>query len=237
MEKFVHFNLKSALGSFNRPYSNNNPSTFYIIPKSALAGIILGINGIKRSIAIKENLYKLMTENIDYSVVFKSPFKIKYWVEYGYNLDNVGKKRSNYNPIKFERLVDVDYDIYIKYSNQNDRVLKIMEDFIQNIKKRDFAFFPSMGNANFFADIEFCGEFESNKLSGRFKTKGICTNIVMSDEISYNTIKSDSIPIKNVSYLGFDHNSYITIYFDEECNKILSEGNYYEINGESLEFI
>jgi len=54
MENVIVFNIKSALGSFMRPQSRNNPDTFNIIPKSALVGIISAVIGFDREF-MKEN--------------------------------------------------------------------------------------------------------------------------------------------------------------------------------------
>ena len=239
MEKVIIFNTKSDLGSFQRPQSNNNPSTFNVIPKSALVGMICAVVGIDRDIMRETNMYKTLTEKLRYSVIPRKPFQIKYWSEYGYNHGNVFQSadRPVYTPAKYERLVDVDYDIHVLYDNEDQDVTKLIQNFIENVRNQEYVFPPYMGMANFMIDISYVGEVQPQACNGVFKTRGICTELVVEDGLEFENIRTDDLPTRSVSYLAHDNQSYRTIYFHDNCGTIKAEGNYYEVGEECLEFI
>jgi len=239
MENVIVFNIKSALGSFMRPQSRNNPDTFNIIPKSALVGIISAVIGLDREFMKENNMYKILTEKLKYSIRLRSPFQKKFWCEYGYNHGNVFQcaDRSNYTPTKFERLVNVDYDVYILYDNNDTNINPLLEDFINNIKANEFVFLPYMGMANFFADITYIGVFEPKACCGKFKTYNFCTNLVLDESQPFENIGTDDIPTTSISYLGHNNKSYKTIFFHNNCDSLDAEGNYFLIQNECVEFI
>lgn len=238
MEKVVIFNVKSALGSFQRPQSNNNPSTFYIIPKTTVIGMMAAVIGLNRNVMKEHNLYKIFTEKLKYSVKLCSPFQIKVWSEYGYNHGNVFQKdRPIYTPSKFERLVDVNYNIYIMYDDTDTDMKQLINNFISNTKSNTFIFPPYMGMANFPADITFINETIPVPCNGKFSTPAICTEIVLNDSQPFANIRTDDIPTKNISYLAYDSKSYKTIYFHDNCGMLESEGNHYQVNDEAICFI
>lgn len=239
MEKVIVFNVKSALGSFQRPQSNNNPSTFLIIPKSAMVGMICAVLGLDRDFMKESNMYKILTEKLRYSVISRSPFQIKCWSEYGYNHGNVfqSKKRLIYTPAKFERLIDVNYDIYVMYDDNDIDIKTLLLNFVENVKFNQFMFPPYMGMANFPADLTFIGEYEPQACNGKFNTNAICTELVTDDSQPFKNIKHDDIPTLSISYLAHDRDSYKTVYFHDSCGSLEAEGNYYLVGKEAIEFI
>lgn len=239
MERVILFNVKSALGSFQRPQSNNNPSTFYIMPKSALVGMICGVIGFEREFMKENNMYKILTEKLQYSIRLRTPFQIKSWSEYGYNHGNVFQRTGTpvYTPAKFERLVDVDYDIYLMYDDNDADIKALLSNFVEYIKTNTFVFPPYMGMANFPAEITYIDEFEAQPCNGKFTTNGICTNLVLDDLQSFANIRTDDIPTLSISFLAHDLKSYKTIYFHDNCGSLEAEGNYYQVGEEAVEFI
>lgn len=239
MEKVIVFNVQSALGSFQRPQSNNNPSTFYIMPKSALVGMICAVIGLDREFMKENNMYKILTEKLQYSIRPRSPFQVKTWSEYGYNHGNVfqGNDRPIYTPAKFERLVDVNYDIYVMYDDTDADVKALLSNFAENIKNNEFIFPPYMGMANFPAEITFLGEFDPQACNGKFNTNAICTGLVINESQPFANIRTDDVPTLSVSYLAHDSKSYKTIYFHDNCGSLEAEGNYYQVGEEAVEFI
>ncbi len=237
MEKVIVFNIKSALGSFQKPQSNNNPSTFSIIPKSAVVGIISAIIGLERNFMVENNMYKELTEKLRYSVKLCSPFHIKYWSEYGYNHRNLASKRPNYNPTKFERLVDVNYNVYILYNTDDTDLNALIGNFIDYIKKNVHVFHPFMGMANCPIKTTYIGEYDAQPHNGEFKTSTFCTSLVMSDDQPFEDIRTDNLPTRCNSYLSFDNESYKTIYFNDKCGTLQAKGNYHQVGDESVEFI
>jgi len=238
MNNVILFNIKSALGSFQRPQSNNNSSTFYIMPKSTLIGIICGVIGLNREFMKENNLYKILTEKLLYSIRLCSPFQIKTWSEYKYNHGNVDKpNQANYTPAKFERLVNVNYNVYLMYDDNDNDLNLLLSNFIRNIKANEFIFPPYMGMSNFLAEIKYLDEFKPKNYNGKFITHNICTNIVLNESQPFINIRTDDIPTRNISYLAYDSNSYKTIYFHDNCGTIEAEGNYFLIGNDAVEFI
>lgn len=236
--KVLIFNIQSALGSFQRPQSNNNPSTFHIMPKSAVIGTICSVVGWDREFMKENNMYKILTEKLQYSIRPRSNFQIKYWSEYGYNHGNVFKKdRPIYTPSKFERLVDVNYDVHILYDDKDTDVNALLSNFIKNIKNGEFVFPPYMGMANFTAEIKYIGEFEPQACNGKFETYAICTELIINDSQPFKDIRTDDIPTLSINYLAHDMNGYKTIYFHDKCGSLQAEGNYYQVGEEAIEFI
>lgn len=236
--KTIVFNVKGALGSFKRPQSNNNPSTFYIIPKSALIGLICGNIGIDRETMKKTNMYEILSEKLQYSVQLKNPFQIKSWSEYGYNHRNiVNPGRPLYTPAKSERLVNINYDVYLLFDENDDDINALMSNFLKHLKENVHIFPPYLGMANMHADLSYCGEYTPKYQNGVFKTKGFCTNLVMEEEQPFENIRTDSVPTKSKSFLSHDSNSYVDIYFHDDCGFIKGEGDYYRVGEKEVEFI
>lgn len=238
MKVFV-FNIKGALGSFQRPQSNNNPSTFYVMPKSAVIGLICGNIGIDRDVMKETNMYSVLTEKLQYSIKLNKPFKIKYWSEYAYKHNNLlqADSRPKYTPNKSERLTDVDYDIYLLYDETDHDINGLINNFIKNIKEGTHVFPPYLGMANMHADLCFIGLFDTNQQNGIFETSGICTNLVMEEDIPFENIRTDNIPTRSKAFLSHDSNSYVDVYFHDNCGSLKGEGNYYQVGEEAVEFI
>lgn len=233
MNKILAINIKSDLGSFQRPQTNNSPSTFNIMPKSALIGIIGAVVGLDRTFMKDNDVYKILSNEIKYSLVLKSPFNLKSWSEYGYNPD-----KKTYSPLKFERLENINYDVYILFNDENEFLNDILNNFIDNVKNNVSSFSPYMGMANFLADIDFIDIYEKPIFeNGEFMTSGFCTKIIMNDKQEYNKLIVENIPTRNNGYLMFDQNSYKEIYFHLHQGIIYAEGEYCEINSFALEFI
>ena len=200
MKQVIAFNVKSDFGAFNRPQSNNNPSSFYVIPKSAVIGLICAVIGIEREHMKSNDLYRVLSEKLKYSVVLRNPFRIKYWSEYSYNHGNAFKlDRENYTPSKSERLVHISYDICVMYDDSDSDLNKIVESFANNILNQDYVFPPYMGMANFMAELSFIGKYTPEHKNGKFLTPGMCTNISTVDEQPFEFIRTDEIPTSSKS--------------------------------------
>lgn len=237
MNKVLLFNLKSDLGMFKRPQTNNTPSTFDIIPKSNVLGIILATLGIERKDA--KDLYEKFTKQFKYSVHLNSKLNKKYWSEYSYNLNNEFKQKGRqiYSPNNTERLVDIDYNIYILYDD-NSEFATIIADFIQMIKL-NLSIFPTYsGMANFKNKLMFISESNDPiEKNGEFKTNCFCTKLNYNN-YNLNNLKYicyDNIPISNSNYLSY--NEYKTINFHYNGEYIDAIGNYFLIENNAIEFI
>lgn len=201
--------------------------------------MVCAVIGLDRDFMKEHNMYKVLTEKLRYTIVPRSKFQIKYWSEYGYNHGNVfqGNSRPVYTPAKYERLVDIDYDIYILYDDEDLDVNALLLNFIENVKAQEHVFPPYMGMANLMTDLTYVGEEQPLACNGIFETKGICTEILVDETQPFDHIRTDDVPTRNMSYLAHDNNSYKTIYFHDNCGSIKAEGNYYEVGQEALEFI
>ena len=239
MNNILSINVKAALGAFNRPQSNNNPSTFSIIPKSALIGIIGAVIGLDRKIMKDSNLYKTFSEGIKYSVKLNKQFKIKSWSEYGYNHYNkCTDGKSVYSPQTSERLVDIDYDIHILYNQKSIEISNFIDNFKKNIIDKKSVFSPYLGMANFLADINFISaEEDIVENSGEFITDGFCTDLIANDKQDYSNINTEDIPTLCKSFLSHDLKSYKTIYFHNLGKTIEAKGSYYNLQSGCYEFI
>lgn len=236
--RIVKFRLFGSLGSFRRPQSNNNHSTYHIIHKPALIGLICANVGIDKETMKENNLYPKLTNNIKYSISLNQPFNIKFWSEYAFNLSNVGQSnRPNHTPSKFERLVNPDYNVHILYDENDGDTSEIIENFITNIKDGLFVFPMCLGMANMNAEIEFIGEFPCDRNDGEFKTKGICTELLLENEQPFDKIRTDNIPTTSKTILSHATEDNKTIYFHEEGECINAVGEYYMVQDEAVEFI
>ena len=240
MKKIIAFNIKSAIGSFIKPTANNNHLTFSIIPKPTLMGIIGAVIGMERKTMEETNAYPILTKNIKYAVVLKKPFEKKFWSEYAYNNKNAidGASKPSYTPAYFERIYNVDYDIYLLYDNENNDISNILNNFVDNIKNNSSVFPVYMGMANFFADIEYINTFNAPEpKNGEFSANCIVENIALSEDQPFDYIRTDKIPVESVGRIAYNHKNYKTIYFHDNCGTFKAIGQYYTVNNQNLQFI
>lgn len=223
---------------------NNNPSTFNIITKSALIGIIGAVIGMKRDEAKQIDFYKNVSANLFYSVKLNTPFKKGFWNEYSLNFMNMINKQSDAtrplrSPKNSERLYNIDYEIFIMY---NENINIFIENFIQNIKNKQSVFTPYLGMANMFCDINFKNTHLYKEENGIFETESFVTNLIdKSDDITYyNNIYTDNMPTLCNSLFVHDFDKYKQIYFNGSGkNELINgEGLFYKIeDGRCIEFI
>jgi CRISPR-associated protein Cas5h len=160
--KVIGFNLSGKYALFTKPYTKNQPQSFIIPPKTAIAGMIGGILGFKR------DEYQEKLKNLKYSVVVKG-FK-KYTTRFnllqgknatfGYDrkLDEfvnplvkppiVGSGRpSKRSPTTFELLKNPSWDVFVSLEDE------LLEELQDRIKKNLYVYEPYLGVANAFAKL------------------------------------------------------------------------------------
>lgn len=239
MLKVICVNMRGNLGSFQDPRSNNSSKTFSIPTKSSIIGLIAAVIGIDKETMIRDSLYKTISRGIKYSVVLKKPFRKTYWNEYRFNSDNI--KQSNrplYTPGKYERLLDLDYDVYIQFDDSQDLVNRIIGKFVEYVKCGKTTYIPYFGMMGCFANLKYINEYIPEERDGNFKTLGFCTDLDLNDKNQdFKDLMSDDIPTYNLGYLTFDSKSYKTIYLSRNNKYIYAYGKHFKIGDEYLEFI
>lgn len=229
----LSFNITGKRGSFTRPHTNNYISTYNVIPKSTLLGIIFGSVGHTRKLVKENNYYKLFTKNIKYSVVHNKPLVKKPYDEYRYN-----PKQKKYSPNSYEIINGIDYDIHIIYDDSISIINETMNDFINNLKTNSFVFSPSLGRANMPADLKYINCGIPVVKQGEFTTNGFCIEDSLSIKTlenvnMINELSTDVLPQRNKKMFQFDYDSMINVVFNKNGNKIIGEGEYYVINNDN----
>ncbi len=161
--KVIGFNLSGKYALFTKPYTKNQPQSFVIPPKTAIAGMIGGILGFRR------DEYQEKLKNLKYSVVVKN-FK-KYTTRFnllqgknatfGYDrkLNEfvnplikppiVGSGRpSKRSPTTFELLKNPSWDVFVSMEDE------LLEELQDRIKKNLYVYDPYLGVANAFAKLD-----------------------------------------------------------------------------------
>lgn len=241
MQKVIAFNVKGDMACFTKPFTNSNCSTYIVIPKSAVIGMMAAVSGYMPEYMKKNNLYHFLTEKIQYSVRINEPFHKGYWKLYAFNFANFiqGYDRPNYTPSFFEYLSNINYDIYLKYDESDEIVKRFIDDFSESIKSEEYVFPPSLGMANMFCDIKWIDSFSGiEEKNGVFETHNFCTNILLDDDEKFkNVLVDDDFPFRYKGYLSHDFESYGDIYVNEKAEVMKGEGNYCKVDDEKMEFI
>jgi len=158
-------NISGNWGHFKKVDTNNNPLTHDIITKTALIGLIGAVNGIGRN--EMKSLFPQLSEDLLYSVAVNNIVRKESW---GFTLRSI-KVNLEKSPWQFEVLKSPDFTVLVAL--QNDRSRDIFENFLQNTRRQNAFYNPTLGWANCPADIEFISSgVLSNKKVGSFLTKG-----------------------------------------------------------------
>jgi CRISPR-associated protein Cas5h len=154
--KVIGFNLSGKYALFTKPYTKNQPQSFIIPSKTAIAGMIGGILGFKR------DEYQEKLKNLKYSVVVKD-FK-KYTTRfnllqgksatfsYSKNPLRNPPERGQRSPTTFELLKNPSWDIFVSIEDE------LLEELQDRIKKNLYVYEPYLGVANAFAKLNLFQE-------------------------------------------------------------------------------
>jgi len=154
--KVIGFNLSGKYALFTKPYTKNQPQSFIIPPKTAIAGMIGGILGFKR------DEYQEKLKNLKYSVVVKD-FK-KYTTRfnllqgksatfsYSKNPLRNPPERGQRSPTTFELLKNSSWDIFVSIEDE------LLEELQDRIRKNLYVYEPYLGVANAFAKLNLFQE-------------------------------------------------------------------------------
>ena len=154
--KVIGFNLSGKYALFTKPYTKNQPQSFIIPPKTAIAGMIGGILGFGR------DEYQERLKNLKYSVVVKD-FK-KYTTRfnllqgksatfsYSKNPLRNPPERGQRSPTTFELLKNSSWDIFVSIEDE------LLEELQDRIRKNLYVYEPYLGVANAFAKLNLFQE-------------------------------------------------------------------------------
>jgi len=155
--KVIGFNLSGKYALFTKPYTKNQPQSFVIPPKTAIAGMIGGILGFNR------DEYQEKLKNLKYSVILKSEVN-KYTTRFnllqGKNATfNFSKnplrnppERGQRSPTTFELLKNPSWDVFISLEEN------LLVELEKRIKNSIFDYVPYLGVVNAFAKLELFQE-------------------------------------------------------------------------------
>ena len=163
--KVIGFNLSGKYALFTKPYTKNQPQSFIIPPKTAIAGMIGGILGFNR------DEYQEKLKSLKYSVVLRnvSKYTTRFNLLQGrsernpetgengpftYSKNPISHpgKRGPRSPTTFELLKNPSWDIFISLEDE------LLIELQNRIKNSFFEYVPYLGIANAFAKLELFEE-------------------------------------------------------------------------------
>lgn len=188
--KFAVFELSGDYAHFKVPESTRGSFTFPFPPRTALMGLIAGILGIQRNSYWQED-QKLYSTKIAVEVlseVVKDSLKVNYTqtknittIEKMVSImipKNPAKDRGFTTQFKLDVLRNVKYRVYV---NIEDNALH--EEFVKRLKEKRYVYPPYLGHVNFFANIDFIGNFDARFLdSGQYELDGLIATMALVDE-------------------------------------------------------
>lgn len=225
--KGLKFNISGKWGHFKIPYTNNNPQTYSIIPKTAILGMLGSVCGIDRK--DMKDMFPILSKSFEYSVVLNNRVEKVSKSIYTTNLSNYkDKRRANSTPKPIELIKNVDFDIILILKIEDEISLNIFNKFEIYIKNEISVYNTYLGQTEYFCDIKYLESVEDViEISGLFETRGFVDNVKLTkfdienfDEDSI--IYSENIPISQTS------DWYNDVYKDLKFSnhKLLSEGNH-----------
>ncbi|MHA1126611.1 MAG: type I-B CRISPR-associated protein Cas5b [Candidatus Heimdallarchaeota archaeon] len=193
--KFVVFELSGKYAHFKVPESTRGNFTFPFPPRTALMGLIAGILGIQRNSYWQENLpfysAKIAVEIL--STVVKNSLKVNYTqTKTTTSLRKLGvpitllipkdpgnpKSRGFISQFKLDLLKDVHYRIYVSINNE-----ELHKQLEKRLQEKKYVYPPYFGHVNFFANLDYLGNFEAKYLSaGEHPIDGLIAASSLMDE-------------------------------------------------------
>ena len=225
--KGLKFNISGKWGHFKIPYTNNNPQTYSIIPKTAILGMIGSVCGIDREDMKK--LYPILSKSFEYSVVLNNRVEKVSKSLSTTNLNNYRRAdRENRTPKPIELIKNVDYDIILILKNSDEISLDIFNKFEVYIKNEISVYNTYLGQTEYFCDIKYLDSVEDViESNGLFETRGFVDNVKLTkfdiENFDENSIiYSENIPISQTS--DWFNDLYKDLKFSNK--NLLSDGKY-----------
>ncbi|SHO50563.1 type I-B CRISPR-associated protein Cas5b [Anaerocolumna xylanovorans] len=162
--KCICFKLKGDYGHFKPYYTTSSPTTYSLMPPTALYGLIGAVLGFPK----EDNLYysKLEEAGLKVGIGLLTPLrktsmstnlvntKGNFWVPTGRNTNGVR------TPTRYEYVVGQEYLIFV---SMTDEIL--LEKLADRLKEHRFAYSISMGLAGLLAEVELIAYEEAYQLN------------------------------------------------------------------------
>jgi len=235
--KVIGFNLSGKYALFTKPYTKNQPQSFIIPPKTAIAGMIGGILGFRR------DEYQEKLKNLKYSIVVKD-FK-KYTTRfnllqgksatfsYSKNPLRNPPERGQRSPTTFELLKNPSWDVFVSMED------KLLEELQDRIRKSLYVYEPYLGVANAFAKLTLFQEMVElengiNKIKSFFEL-----NLVKVRLIKPTRFYNELIPVGFESERSLPITKEMVVIMDEfeVLNKKEIENEFFIYKDYSLRFV
>lgn len=149
--------VKGNYATFRKPFTTTSTNSYSIIHPPAIKGLIGAIMGIDRS-----EIYS-RTKDMQIGIEVCNPIKKS---TQSSNLTRLDKSWGERFPSNIEFLRDVEYNIYLKW-NQDE-----IDKLVNILKNRQFVYNPYLGNSQYNAKIELLEECTITKIS-ECKTKSV----------------------------------------------------------------
>ncbi len=193
--KFAVFELSGKYAHFKVPESTRGNFTFPFPPRTALMGLIAGILGIQRNSYWQENqkFYSAKIAVEILNIVLKDSLKINYTqTKTITSLRKIGapitllipkdpgnpKSRGFITQFKLDLLKNVKYRIYVSIDDD-----ELHKQLVKRLKEKKYVYPPYLGHANFFANINYLGNYDADYLSaGEYAISGLIAASALMDE-------------------------------------------------------
>ncbi len=234
--KVLVFDIWGDYAHFRRFETTTSPLTFYIPTRTALAGIIAAIIGLKR-----DSYYDYFKpENSKIGIKILKPLsKVRININLiktddGFFLwDNEDNPHS---PTPYEFVKTPSYRIYVRLEC-NELQTKLKE----NIREHQCYYTPYLGISGLIANFQYIGEFDSyeHTVGNDVSIDSVTRNTKVSVKLEvddYRTYVIEKIPV----YMNKDRvvQEYTDVRFEVNGNPlIIKEGSYYRIGEENVTFI
>lgn len=163
--KCVCFKLKGDYGHFKPYYTTSSPTTYSLMPPTALYGLLGAILGFPK----EDNIYysKLEEAGLKVGIGLLTPLrkasmstnlvntKGNFWVPTGRNTNGVR------TPTRYEYVVNQEYLVFVAMSNE-----VLLEELADRLKEHRFAYSISLGLAGLLAEAEFLVYDDASQLNG-----------------------------------------------------------------------
>ena len=193
--KFAVFEISGEYAHFKVPESTRGNFTFPLPPRTALMGLIAGLLGIQRNSYWQESQEfhsaKIAVEILN--TVLKDSLKVNYTqTKTITSLRKIGapitllipkdpgspKSRGFISQFKLDLLRDVKYRIYVNIDNE-----ELHNQLVKRLKEKKYVYPPYLGHANFFANINYLGNYTAEYLAeGEYIINGLIAASALKDE-------------------------------------------------------
>jgi len=193
--RFAVFELSGDYAHFKAPESTRGNFTFPFPPRTALLGLIAGILGIQRNSYWQKD-QKFYTTKIAIevlNVVLKDSLKVNYTqTKTITSLRKMGapisllipkdpgnpESRGFTSQFKLDLLRNVKYRVYVCIDDK-----ELHEQLVKRLKEKRYVYPPYLGHANFFANINYLGNFDAEFLpAGEYALDGLIAATALIDE-------------------------------------------------------